>query len=374
MNEDALVVEVGGLYTRSGEASAMIPNWLLPCWDQDTCIEYTNRPVQNGIVSNWEVFENQLKAAIDGALQQQRYSSNNIGENPSSEPKHEIADMRPLLLVDTPAISDKDRERTCELLMEKFNVPAYFVLNDVVASVYSAGRTSSFIFDIGYDRCQVGAVHEGFLFPHTWKSSEVGGKHVTAVLCNGFESRGHTLDLRTAESLKLSHARVASNFEHETQQLQLTQDSSNYTTLPDGRKIALSDTHVRATECVFQPLLVGHYGPGLSDMLIDMVNMCHREKETQPLYNLPLFLLGTGGTSQLRGLVDRIYLDVMEGVKTSSSQKPVFVSVLEDAPDRHHAAWIGGSIVASLPRFVQNNFVSHAEYSEVGASTIHRHC
>lgn len=49
-------------------------------------------------------------------------------------------------------------------------------------------------------------------------------------------------------------------------------------------------------------------------------------------------------------------------------------SALAQVPERHHAAWIGASILASLPQFVENNFVARAEYLEDGDSSIRKRC
>jgi actin len=43
------------------------------------------------------------------------------------------------------------------------------------------------------------------------------------------------------------------------------------------------------------------------------------------------------------------------------------------APDRKHAAWIGGSILASLSTF-QTMWMTKKDYEESGPSIIHRKC
>ena len=60
-------------------------------------------------------------------------------------------------------------------------------------------------------------------------------------------------------------------------------------------------------------------------------------------------------------------------VEARLGPRDAFISAM-DAPERRNAAWLGGSIVASLPEFVQNNFVSKAEYAEDGAAAVKRRC
>lgn len=42
-------------------------------------------------------------------------------------------------------------------------------------------------------------------------------------------------------------------------------------------------------------------------------------------------------------------------------------------PDRIHSAWVGGSILTSLPSFA-SMWVTKAEYDEVGGNIAHRKC
>lgn len=62
-------------------------------------------------------------------------------------------------------------------------------------------------------------------------------------------------------------------------------------------------------------------------------------------------------------------LDVRAGEVRDS-----YVTCLEQAPERHHAAFVGGSIIAGLPSFVENNFVSRAEYLEDGVKAVNKRC
>ena len=85
---------------------------------------------------------------------------------------------------------------------------------------------------------------------------------------------------------------------------------------------------------------------------------------------LPQFVLMVGGTSMLPGLETRLKraMDTRAGVALD-----MYISCLQ-APERHHAAWVGGSLLAHLPAFVDNNFVSLAEFSEEGVAAVHKRC
>jgi actin-related protein len=139
--------------------------------------------------------------------------------------------------------------------------------------------------------------------------------------------------------------------------------------LPDGRRVALSDEMLRCGEVLFQPGLVGCASAGLGEQLAEVVRICLAEGETAHVQSQTRFILGMGGTSMLPGLDSRLHKELTAGNKSLQT----YVSTLQE-PERWHAAWIGGSIVASLPSFVETNFVSKAEYDEVGSSAMLKRC
>ena len=361
-------MEIGGQNARAGWAGTQAPQHVFSPWQQQQR-QAAIKPVEAGVVKNWDAFEAALRLGLSKTAATTADTAKDAGD------AGDTGDAAPLLLVDSPSMPEQDREKACEIALEKIGCPSFFVLNDMVASVYSAGRVSSYVFDIGYDTCHAGVVHEGFLFPHTFTPISVGGAHITQCLRELFNERGLNLDAHTAEQVKLSHARTALDFAREAAELwSLPAEDTVSITAPDGHHLPLADTGIRAAEALFQPMLAGRPGLGLSDALVDITNSCAQDRDFPPLQNMPLFYLATGGASQMPGIGERVYNDLMAGILSTSLSKQVFVSALQKAPDRHHAAWIGGSIVASLPRFIDKNFVTKAEFDEHGASIVHKRC
>ncbi len=72
-----------------------------------------------------------------------------------------------------------------------------------------------------------------------------------------------------------------------------------------------------------------------------------------------------------------VQLNYLHCVDTTSAPRAantdMFVSVLAE-PERRDAGWVGGSILASLPSFVDNNFVTKAEYQELGVQAVSQKC
>eukprot|EP00049_Salpingoeca_infusionum_P002485 m.57528 g.57528 ORF g.57528 m.57528 type:complete len:370 (-) comp11604_c0_seq1:129-1238(-) len=368
----SIVVNIGGFNTRCGFSGDMLPEVVFPSREHsgmpDEAAEGpvdtskpVSKPVVTGTVQDYDRYEEHIRYIYEKKLK--------MGDTKGSH----------LLVVDSVSTTDESREKQCEVLFERLQMDRVFMLNDLVASVYSAGRTSSVVFDVGYDCCHAAAVHDGFAFPHTLNRLEVGGEDITEALQMFVQERGISVVRDASEQMKRMHGQAALDFAKASAACHQDLPNTRTFKLPDGTEIDLADEGLRAVESLFRPQLIGKRGQGLSDMLASILETCALEREITPLNNLSQFVLGVGGTSQLPGLAERLHYDLSTTrahstlLPSAMAQKPLFVSCLPEQ-DRWHAAWIGGSIVASLPCFVENNFVSRAEYEEVGATAIHKRC
>ena len=305
------------------------------------------------MVKSWDGVERLLEHALDNVVK-------------TSAKQH------PILMSDAPGTSEADRAKMTELLFEKFETPAYFVGTDAVLSVYSAGRTSSMFLDCGYGLTSAMLVHEGFIYPTTLQMLSVGGQDLSTYLCELLRDKG-ALDaapsaITVANDIKERHARVAVDYAQASFQ---ERGKTGAYVLPDGTAIPLQSEPLRCAEALFQPALMGRRGTGITDMVLDVIHYCDTaaSSDDSPIKALTNFLLVCGGGARLPGLEERIVHDVA----ARHRNREFYVSCF-DEPERHHAAWLGGSVLASLPAFVQNNFMSKAEYHESGASFINQKC
>ena len=67
------------------------------------------------------------------------------------------------------------------------------------------------------------------------------------------------------------------------------------------------------------------------------------------------------------GMTDRVQAEMAAFAPSSTEVKVIA------PPNRQYSAWIGGSILASLPTF-QQMWISKQEYDEFGPSIVHRKC
>lgn len=432
----AAVLHLGSATTRAGRAYELRPAFIS---------ETLPTGIQRGLISDWDAFT----AAASHALARHCKKS---GEPTQADYEREgdagDSTPPPVLIVDSPATSDKARERLAEVMLEGLHVPAVFALYDLVGGVYSAGRTSAVVVDAGAECTHSAAVLEGFVLPHTLQRLPLGGADLSQHLRACMAERGVTLTPGDATALLRTRASVATDFvkeaferrarvlpsvvpvgaggrassssegeeddeeddedeeeegedeeedeaQHEGHQENDAASRRNGTdrggggeaasgrnaaassalpedvyVLPDGRQLVLADEPLRCGEVLFQPGLVGCRSAGLAEHLAEVVRTCLSPSETNQVHGVTRFVLGMGGCSLLPGLDSRLHHELTAG-DTNGLQ--TYVSTLQEE-ERWHAAWIGGSIVASLPGFIETNFVSRAEYDEIGPAAIHKRC
>ena len=92
------------------------------------------RPIQSGHIVDWEALESLLAYCLYDQL----------GWIEGAE--------GPALVVEPALSSRDDRERLAQLMFEVFNVSGYFATDSAVASLYSVGKLSGMVVDVGYEK------------------------------------------------------------------------------------------------------------------------------------------------------------------------------------------------------------------------------
>lgn len=119
------------------------------------------------------------------------------------------------------------------------------------------------------------------------------------------------------------------------------------------------------------PALAEGYTTGFSSALFDTINSCAEEIRSEIYGGIIL----SGGNTLFPGIVERIKSDLVSWAKddvdtfTSASSINIIAS-----PERKHAAWCGGSAIASMWSTFQQQKISRADYDEIGASIVKIKC
>ncbi|KAJ6340149.1 hypothetical protein OIU77_007990 [Salix suchowensis] len=315
----------------------------------------------------------------------------------------------PMLLAEPSSNSQQQRERTAELIFEKYNVPALFLAKNAVLTSFASGRATSLVVDGGGGSTIIAPVHDGYVLQKAVASSPIGGELLTDCLLKSLESKGvmikprysfkrkeiqlgvcQTVDLdfpSTTESYRLYSQRVIASDIKECvcRAPDTPYDESSYSNipmtpyeLPDGQTIEIGADRFKIPDILFNPSLIqtipgmenfveiAPNARGLPQMAIESINKCDVDIRRE-LYSS---ILLAGGTASMQQLKERLEKDLLE---ESPQAARVKVLASGNATERRFSVWIGGSILASLGSFQQTWF-SKSEYEEHGVSYVQRKC
>ncbi|NXT78308.1 ACT protein, partial [Zapornia atra] len=317
----AVVIDTGTGHTRSGLAGDEQPRSVVP---SQAC----GSPIlTHGVVTDWDGLEELWH----------RVFYQELGVCPEEVP---------VLATDAPLSPAANREKVAELLFEGFGVPAMLVLPRSLLAAYSYGRTAGMVVGCGAGTSYVAGVQDGYTLPHTTFRLDVAGDALTSYLGQLLASRGIHLGANPLRHLKETCCHVLPRAWGDRGTLPLTP--------PNASGLLLGDERFCCPEVLLAPSALGLPGPGL----LQQATWSLRRYQDSPSRPPPCLLLA-GGTTLLSGFPQRLATEL--GVPT------------EAAPRRHAAAWLGGSLVASLDAF-QGAWVSRDAYSEGGPATVHPHC
>ncbi|KAL6518154.1 Actin-related protein 4 [Orobanche minor] len=351
---------------------------------------YVLSPIKDGIVADWDMVENIWDHALRKCL--------------LIDPKE-----HPMLLAEPCSNTQQQREKTAEIMFEKYQVPALFLAKNAVLTSFASGRATSLVVDCGGGSTTVAPVHDGYVLQKAVATSPIGGEFLTDCLLKSLQSKGFSIKPRyafkrkeiragefqvmdldfpsTTESYKLYSQRVivgdikdcvcrAPDTPYdETSYLNIPMTSYE---LPDGQTIEIGADRFKIPDVLFNPSLVqtipgmesfadmASSARGLPQMVIESINKCDVDIRRELFSSILL----SGGTASMQQLKERLEKDLQE---ESPQGARVKVLASGNVTERRFSVWIGGSILASLGSFQQMWF-SKSEFEEHGASYIQRKC
>ena len=295
-----------------------------------------------------------------------------------------------------PACSEGFRDRLVSLCMETLGVQGCFALPSSVCNLYSVGLTSGISVDCSARCTAVSYVSQGISRDRYSEVGRIGGNALTdmlqgqlpeeALLCGSeWRSAQWYGAFREAERLRevYGHAGrqgcgrgmmrgvgggvVAAEDDVE----------ESVGALPDGTPLAVRRSVLGAAGLLVDPTVQG----SIPAMLRSMGNSFNIDQHSGaaahvniPVEDDPSVLLTnsfvvTGGVSLTREFCARLSGALLDCFPSHPIQTPI---VHEDAGERRHAAWLGGSVAAfHMP---SDLFISKLEYDEVGADIVREKC
>ncbi|KAK0429192.1 hypothetical protein QR680_011243 [Steinernema hermaphroditum] len=344
--------------------------------------------MKDGLIHDWDLFE----AYVD-------YMYNKVL---FTESKYHAA------LFSEPAWNTKEcREKLTELMFEKYNVPAFYVVKNAVLTVFASGRTSGLVLDSGASQTSAVPVYDGYCINHAVVHSPMGGDVVVDQcfdmlrrynidvvptykiasksevnendapiwtpkknLPQVTESYDRYMKKRVVEDLAASVLQISDapiDIDH-AEKL----PSSPYC-FPCGLKKEFHADRVKAPEGIFDLSYLTCRTPEMKSQLLSVAQVASMSAGMCDIDIRPsLFssVMVTGGNSYLMGFTERLNHDLAHKcpptIKLRVTSSPTLM-------ERRFSAWIGGSIVGSLGMF-QQMWISKQEYGETGKGIVEKKC
>lgn len=287
------------------------------------------------------------------------------------------AAAQPMLVTQMPLASAEDEARMAEILVESLGVPAMFVANKSVMSLYGGGNMTGISVDSGHDTTYLVPSYQGNAIQDATLVLKIGGKQVTEHLMNLLMNGKYSFpddNFLLWRKKKKTKFTVSSRKEiiREMKEQYCTV-SPNYTSsyedsafpetsvrLPDGNMIVMGRETFMAPEIMFQPSLASKKSCGLSQLIYYSVLKCDEKIRPELLSNITL----SGGNTKFPGFEKRLYQELSELFEDKTNIK------VRSLPNRELLGWIGGARLSNLSSF-QRFWLTKADYQENGPVIVH---
>jgi len=345
------------------------------------------QPLKNGIVKDWEAVEQVWNHAFS---------------------EHLRVDLKefPVLVAEPTFNPPENRKKLMELLFEKHNSPATFLVKDSVLAAFAVGKHVALVVDIGGGVTSTVPVHDGYVLNKGVRKTRMAGEMVDFALdqllfkkkdnsrelippyllkkrfdkgnlkttrctfLNTTPSYHRYMSLEVIRDIKECICRVADSKFDPKDFENIPRTSYE---LPDGKLLEIGSERYEATEILFNPGsfninqdIGGYKFNGIPNMVIESINTCEPDIRRDLYSSIVL----TGGTSILPGLPERLNRDLEQAIPSAFKVKTVPTST---KTEKCYGVWIGGSILASLGTFHQM-WLSKQEYEEHGVNLLRRKC
>ncbi|XP_020941112.1 actin-85C-like [Sus scrofa] len=277
---------------------------------------------------------------------------------------HVAPEQHPLMVTEPPLNPLSNKEQVSQILFETFCVPALFLANQGVLSLYASGQTSGMTIESGEGMTYFGPIIDGCPLHQSTFQVDIAGQDLTLYLLQLLSESGHplvsTADRDRVRDLKEKYCYVALDFEKE----KMEANSPSYAQkcqLPDGQEIDLGRERFFCPEALFRPNLIGRNRLGTHMTAFQCISSC------SPALWKVLFghIFLSGGTGTCSGLRFRLQREISALVSPKINVK------VSTCPYSIYGAWVGGSILCSLSTF-KDMWVTNAEYKDIGSSIVGR--
>ncbi len=357
----AIIIELGSEYIKAGFAGEEGPRHVFPsvvAWNETYAYigkEALSKsgelnltyPIENGIIEDFEKMEKVLNYIF--------YEKLNVDPQEYN-----------VMLTESPFNPKINRQNMLQILFDTFNVSGFYIANEDVLALYSAGKFTGIVVNIAESETHIVPVFDGYALPHSTLRMNLGGRGITDYLAKILsEERGHILTTDIARDIKEKLCYVAFDFDEEMKHSKSGTSKEATYELSDGNILTIDSERFRAPEVLFKPSLIGKGFAGIHEQVYQSIQKSDVDVRKDLYQNIVL----VGRSTMFSGLPERLTKEVQKLAPQNISSKIKVISV----PEREHSIWVGGSILSSISTF-DTMWITKAEYEEVGPTIVHQKC
>ncbi|KAK5172961.1 NuA4 histone acetyltransferase subunit [Saxophila tyrrhenica] len=454
----ALVLDCGSCSTRAGFAGEDTPKSVVPTNHASLSsgerlfgenaihlpradVEIRNPYNADGLVEDWDtaskLWEYTVTSRLTGArqtpptrngLNDDKDENGDVNMEQEAERREDEQDSPlaeyPLLMTEQPWNPVKAREKTMELAMEEWGVPAFFLAKNGQLAAYSQGKATALVVDVGHQNTSVTALWEGMVLKKSLHHAPLAGNWLNNQIRAMFATQQPPVPLvphymvKTKQPVdanspsnatyvqfakpppdsfrRLEEERVLTAFKESVVQAwhgpgrleappapHAPNGFSNLDhvrslpprpfEMPDGWNTVFGADRFKVVESLFDTRAAypssDQPTPKPEDAIPSLVNRAVSACDVDTRPHLLNNIILTGAGSLIEKLPDRLQTDV----QAMFPNPKVRVLANSNAVERKFGAWVGGSVLASLGTFHQM-WVSRQEYEEFGAGVVEKRC
>ncbi|MFH4978516.1 hypothetical protein AB6A40_005225 [Gnathostoma spinigerum] len=341
--------------------------------------------MKDGMIEDWDMFEQM----IDYSYSQVFFA----------ESKYQ-----PVLFTESAWNIKNKREKLMELMFEKYNVPAFYLVKNAVLACFANGRTAGLILDSGATQTSAVPVFDGYCLQHAVVRSPIGGdmvveqcrlmleaQKIDIIPTYKIASKANVNENEPAIWTARKNVPEVTKSFHEYMCKQVLEDLAASVLqicdtpidvefaeklpsapfyFPSGFSKEFQAERVKIPEGLFDLKYLKNVNQAtllpVSQIAATSCGMC--DIDIRPtLYS---GLMVTGGNSLIMGFTERLNHDLAHKCPPTIKLR---VNAAPTPMERRFGAWIGGSILASLGSF-QQMWVSRAEFDDTGKSLVEKKC
>jgi len=268
----------------------------------------------------------------------------------------------PVLITESLLYSEKIREYILSTMFETFEVPAIYIANENVLSLYASGLKTGTVVDVGKESCHIVPIYEGHPIRHSFGVVDLGGDNITEYLTKLCNDRGLEVNNRPQrekmKEMKEKLCYIALDYKAELENASQLNLEKTFQ-IEDDLVFTIQNERFMSPEILFNPSLIEKQDPGVDVATVESIVKCDNSLRDDLFKNIIL----SGSTTFFPGFTERI----QKGICSHSNN----VAKVYAPPERGYSTWLGGSMLGSLENFSQM-CVQKKDYEEDGPTILNK--